>query len=202
MDGDRASSLSQPVEGDPDIAGLTSDSREVKPGFLFAALAGHANRRRRASSPTPWRSGAVAVLTGDTEAAPTDLQRPANHLSSAQSAPHASPRMAARFYAPQPATVAAVTGTNGKTSVAAFTRQIWQRIGGRRAASLGTLGIVGPDFAEARQPHHARSGGAPPRLAAPGAGAASTMSRSRRRATGSTSSASTGSRSAPPPSPT
>ena len=50
-------------------------------------------------------------------------------------------------YAPQPATIAAVTGTNGKTSVAAFTRQIWAHHG-LGAASLGTLGIVGPDFAE------------------------------------------------------
>jgi UDP-N-acetylmuramoyl-L-alanyl-D-glutamate--2,6-diaminopimelate ligase len=55
--------------------------------------------------------------------------------------------MAAQFYAPQPRTVAAVTGTNGKTSVVTFVRQIWQRAG-LRAASLGTLGIVGPDGSE------------------------------------------------------
>jgi UDP-N-acetylmuramoyl-L-alanyl-D-glutamate--2,6-diaminopimelate ligase len=51
--------------------------------------------------------------------------------------------MAARFYDMQPRTIAAVTGTNGKTSVASFTRQIWQRLG-HEAASLGTLGLVPP----------------------------------------------------------
>src|SRR5205823_2142693 len=52
---------------------------------------------------------------------------------------------AARFHAPQPRTIAAITGTSGKTSVAAFTRQLWQRTS-HPAASVGTLGIVGPDF--------------------------------------------------------
>ena len=51
--------------------------------------------------------------------------------------------MAARFYAPQPETIVAVTGTNGKTSVTVFTRQIWEQLG-HRAASLGTIGIVAP----------------------------------------------------------
>ena len=50
-------------------------------------------------------------------------------------------RMAARFYAAQPETVVAVTGTNGKTSVAEFTRQIWA-LTGQRSASLGTLGLI------------------------------------------------------------
>jgi UDP-N-acetylmuramoyl-L-alanyl-D-glutamate--2,6-diaminopimelate ligase len=53
--------------------------------------------------------------------------------------------MAARFYVHQPRVIAAVTGTNGKTSVAAFTRQIWQRLG-FRAASIGTLGLVAPNL--------------------------------------------------------
>jgi UDP-N-acetylmuramoyl-L-alanyl-D-glutamate--2,6-diaminopimelate ligase len=53
-------------------------------------------------------------------------------------------KLAARFYRLQPACIAAVTGTNGKTSVATFTRQIWARLG-HRAASLGTLGLVAPD---------------------------------------------------------
>jgi UDP-N-acetylmuramoyl-L-alanyl-D-glutamate--2,6-diaminopimelate ligase len=50
---------------------------------------------------------------------------------------------AARFYPRQPATIAAVTGTSGKTSVAAFTRQVWQRLGAE-AASIGTIGVVSP----------------------------------------------------------
>jgi UDP-N-acetylmuramoyl-L-alanyl-D-glutamate--2,6-diaminopimelate ligase len=51
--------------------------------------------------------------------------------------------MAARFYPAQPATVLAVTGTSGKTSIADFTRQILARLG-RKAASLGTIGVVTP----------------------------------------------------------
>src|SRR5665213_4599334 len=50
---------------------------------------------------------------------------------------------AARFFPRQPATIAAVTGTSGKTSVAAFTRQIWQRLG-HSSASIGTIGLVSP----------------------------------------------------------
>ena len=52
--------------------------------------------------------------------------------------------MAAAFYAEQPHTIAAVTGTNGKTSVAHFTRQIWTALG-NGAVSLGTLGLQMPD---------------------------------------------------------
>ena len=52
-------------------------------------------------------------------------------------------RMASVFYGAKPETIAAVTGTNGKTSVATFTRQIWNATG-KKAASIGTLGIVGP----------------------------------------------------------
>ncbi len=57
-------------------------------------------------------------------------------------------QMAARFHAPQPAVIAAVTGTNGKTSVAAFTRQLWERAG-LAAASLGTTGLVAPGLTRA-----------------------------------------------------
>ena len=53
-------------------------------------------------------------------------------------------RAAARFYPRQPGTIAAVTGTSGKTSVAAFTRQIWQRLG-HASASIGTIGLVSPE---------------------------------------------------------
>src|SRR5205807_7965260 len=50
---------------------------------------------------------------------------------------------AAKFFSLQPATIAAVTGTSGKTSVAAFARQIWQRLG-HESASIGTIGLVSP----------------------------------------------------------
>ena len=68
--------------------------------------------------------------------------------------------MAARFFARQPRIIAAVTGTSGKTSIAEFTRQIWQLLG-RRAASLGTLGLVAPGGSEYLLPHHARSDRSP-----------------------------------------
>ncbi len=81
--------------------------------------------------------GAVAVLAAD-DAKPNPLNLPV--LRSAEPR-QALARLAARFYNAQPETVAAVTGTNGKTSVAAFLRQIWAAIG-FEAASLGTVGIV------------------------------------------------------------
>src|SRR5579864_7699577 len=131
--------------GNPDIRGLTADSRDVRPGFLFAALPGSRVDGRGFVDDAVGR-GAVAVLTDD----------PARFAALTQRAPpvcvifDANPRrrlarMAARFYAPQPDTLVAVTGTNGKTSVTVFTRQIWQQLG-HRAASLGTIGIVGPGF--------------------------------------------------------
>src|SRR5690348_3328857 len=124
---------------DTDILGLSADSREVKPGYLFAALSGSRADGKRFIADA-MAKGAAAILS-DAEM-PVETRVPV--------IVDANPRrrlalMAARFYAPQPKTIAAVTGTNGKTSVAAFTRQIWQHAG-RRAASVGTLGVVGPDF--------------------------------------------------------
>ena len=81
--------------------------------------------------------GAVAVLAGDTIKA-SALSVPLLHAAEPR---QALAHLAARFYGAQPETVAAVTGTNGKTSVAAFLRQIWTA-NGFEAASLGTVGIV------------------------------------------------------------
>src|SRR5665213_4008753 len=125
-----------------DITGLTSDSREVRPGYLFAALAGSRTDGRGFIADAIAR-GAVAVLV----AAGTTLDPLPVPVIADTNPRRRLALMAARFHAPQPKTIAAVTGTNGKTSVAAFARQIWQRVG-RRAASLGTIGIVGPDFWE------------------------------------------------------
>jgi UDP-N-acetylmuramoyl-L-alanyl-D-glutamate--2,6-diaminopimelate ligase len=126
--------------GDVEITGLTADSREVEPGFLFAGLPG--TRMDGADFiPQALRQGATALLL------------PGNSPAAAGAAPVpvitvADPRralalMAARFHAAQPETIAAVTGTNGKTSVVSFVRQIWQGLG-RSAASLGTVGAVTP----------------------------------------------------------
>ncbi len=145
MDGIQAP-LSHPSRGDPEIRGITADSRQVKPGFLFAALAGRSADGGSFVEDAVAR-GAVAVLTDDPARFPRLAERsPPVHVVMDPNPRRRLARIAARFHAPQPETVVAVTGTNGKTSVAVFVRQIWQQLG-HRAASLGTIGIVGPDFA-------------------------------------------------------
>ena len=122
-------------------AGLTLDSRKVRPGFLFAALPG-TRPTARPSSPTPSKRGAV----GHPGRA---RRRPAAARSGIVVVRDANPRRApgadGRGASParQPATIAAVTGTNGKTSTVDFVRQIWAALG-LKAASVGTLGIVSP----------------------------------------------------------
>ncbi|MGH7094046.1 MAG: Mur ligase family protein, partial [Stellaceae bacterium] len=128
---------------DPDIVGLSVDSRQIRPGFLFAAWRGAQSDGRRFAGEAVAR-GAVAILTDDPAA--LDLDEAARHRVAVFADPNPQRRLAlaaARFFVRQPATIAAVTGTNGKTSVAHFTRELWGALG-HRAASLGTLGLVGP----------------------------------------------------------
>ena len=137
--------LGLPVEfaQDIEITGLSVDSRLTKKGHLFAALPGsdvHGGEFVQFAQ----ASGAVAILTdakgkeiaaiegGDMTMPFIVVDDPRGVLSKA----------AARFYAMQPATMAAVTGTNGKTSVADFTRQIWEALG-KRAVNFGTAGVEG-----------------------------------------------------------
>ncbi len=127
---------------DPVIAGLTLDSRQVRRGYLFAALAG-ARADGSAFVADAVERGAAAIL-----AAP-DAVLPALDPSIAVLR-DANPRrrialMAAAFAGAQPRTIAAVTGTNGKSSTVHFVRQIWATLG-LNAASVGTLGIVSPGF--------------------------------------------------------
>ena len=124
----------EPIE----IEGLSADSRQIAPGYLFAALPGSA-ADGRAFIDEAVAKGAVAVL-GPAGTRLKNYGRPVALLTDE------NPRrrlalMAAQFYGRQPRLIAAVTGTNGKTSVADFTRQIWQHVG-CKAASLGTLGLV------------------------------------------------------------
>lgn len=130
--------LGAPCDINPDILGLTCDSRQVSPGFLFAALpGGHADGRAFIGEAIG--RGAVAVL------APTGtvIENGATALITDANPRRRFARLAAAFHARQPAVVVAVTGTNGKTSVANFTRQIWAGLD-LPAASLGTVGLVSP----------------------------------------------------------
>ncbi len=125
---------------DVEIRGITADSREVGPGYLFAALAGTQTDGARFIADAV-AAGAVAVL-----AAPEVAPPPAGVFRLCDAHPRRRlALLAARFYGRQPATIAAVTGTNGKSSIVAFTRQIWQAAG-LNAGSLGTLGVTAPGY--------------------------------------------------------
>src|SRR5215212_2368977 len=120
-----------------DVKGLSVDSRSVRPGDLFFALAGSKTDGSRFID-SAIQAGAVAIA-GD---------HPPQGGLSVPFVMTPNPRRAlalaaAKFYPRQPETIAAITGTSGKTSVAAFTRQIWQRLG-HESASIGTIGLVSP----------------------------------------------------------
>ncbi len=125
-----------PLNGaDVDIAGLTEDSRKVKPGFLFIATPG-VKQDGRAFINDAIQKGAVAVLMPDGPSVPisvTTVKTPDVRRETSL--------FAAAFYARQPETIAAVTGTSGKTSTAQFARELWQILG-HASASIGTLGLV------------------------------------------------------------
>jgi UDP-N-acetylmuramoyl-L-alanyl-D-glutamate--2,6-diaminopimelate ligase len=124
---------------DVDVGGVTADSRAVKPGDVFVAIAGGKIDGLRFVAPA-LAAGAVAVLT---ERLPDGPLPEGAAIVQVGNARRALALAAAKFYPRQPPTIAAVTGTSGKTSVAAFTRQIWTTLG-HRAASIGTIGIVSP----------------------------------------------------------
>ena len=126
-----------PEGGATEIAGLTADSRAVKPGYLFAALPG-TKLDGTAFISQALEKGAAALLVPQGAAVEARVPVIADRNPRRRLA-----LMAARFFGTQPHTIAAVTGTNGKTSVATFLRQIWAALG-QEAASLGTLGIASP----------------------------------------------------------
>lgn len=115
-----------------DICGLSADSRTVQPGYLFAALAG-VEADGRSFVGQAIENGAAAILTQEPMVAGVPVvtsDNPRRDLA----------LMAARFFEMQPPNIAAITGTNGKTSSAAFLRQLFVAAG-HKAASMGTLGI-------------------------------------------------------------
>ncbi len=125
---------------DIDITGLTADSREVRPGYLFAAMPGF-NQDGAAFIDDALANGAAALLVHSS--VPTDrfeipvLVDPMPR--------HRFANLAAKFYGAQPDTIVAVTGTSGKSSIVGFARQIWQAMG-IKAGSLGTLGAQAQDY--------------------------------------------------------
>jgi UDP-N-acetylmuramoyl-L-alanyl-D-glutamate--2,6-diaminopimelate ligase len=121
------------------VSGLSADSRRVKPGDVFFALAGSKTDGRRFLAEAAKR-GAVALIGKGARSEGVAFSVPYVGVDDAHAA---LARAAARFYPRMPATIVAVTGTNGKTSVAAFVRQIWMRLG-EVAASIGTIGCVAP----------------------------------------------------------
>ena len=128
----------EPRQGVIDISGVSADSRKVKPGFLFVAIAG-AKADGAYFAKEAVDVGAVAVAAE---------QRPEGLSDTVAFVRVPNPRRAlalsaAKIFPHQPRTIAAVTGTSGKTSVAAFTRQIWGALG-YQAASIGTVGVVSP----------------------------------------------------------
>jgi len=120
-----------------DIGGIASDSRKVRPGDLFVALSGtKADGSAFIADAVARGAAAVVVAEGASAEASVPVipvRNPRRFLALA----------AARFYGRQPETMVAVTGTAGKTSVASFTRQIWEHAG-HPAAMIGTTGVVAP----------------------------------------------------------
>jgi UDP-N-acetylmuramoyl-L-alanyl-D-glutamate--2,6-diaminopimelate ligase len=131
-------SSSDPRFASVEIAGVSADSRKVKPGYLFVAIAG-AKADGAHFAKQAVAAGAVAVAA---EERPDGLPAGVAFIQ-VGNARRALALAAATLYPRQPGIIAAVTGTSGKTSVAAFTRQIWATIG-QRAASIGTVGVVSP----------------------------------------------------------
>jgi UDP-N-acetylmuramoyl-L-alanyl-D-glutamate--2,6-diaminopimelate ligase len=123
---------------DVEIAGLAFDSRKVGKGSLFFAIPG-AKADGTQFVKQAFAAGAVAVAAEK----PIAGLPPGIAFVQVRNVRRALALAAAKFYPRQPATIAAVTGTSGKTSVAAFTRQIWASLG-HRAASIGTIGVVSP----------------------------------------------------------
>ena len=118
-----------------EVTGISADSRAIKPGDVFVAVAGaKADGLRFVSAAIA--AGAAAVVA---ERAPPAPLPDGIAFVRVVNARRALALGAAKVFPRQPDVIAAVTGTSGKTSVAAFTRQIWAALG-HQAASIGTIG--------------------------------------------------------------
>jgi UDP-N-acetylmuramoyl-L-alanyl-D-glutamate--2,6-diaminopimelate ligase len=135
--------LAAPGGRDVRVTGLAVDSREVRDGFLFAALPGS---RVHGGEFVGYalRMGAGSLLTDREGAriAADEIAEAGLPVVVAEDPRQALAYAAALWFGAQPDTVVAVTGTNGKTSVATFARQLWQAIG-LPAVNIGTTGVAG-----------------------------------------------------------
>src|SRR5262249_26887192 len=127
-----------PALGVIEVGGVTADSRKVGRGDVFVAVPGTKADGLQFAAPAA-KAGATVIVG---ERAPEALP-PGIAFVKVGNARRALALAAARLYPQQPKTIAAVTGTSGKTSVVAFTRQIWAALG-HQAASVGTIGVVTP----------------------------------------------------------
>ena len=121
--------------GTVEVTGISADSRQIRPGMVFVALAG-SKADGAVYIASAVEKGAVAVVSAAPAEAPVPVltvSNPRRFLALA----------AARLAGRQPETMVAVTGTAGKTSVASFTRQIWAHAG-HKAAQIGTTGVISP----------------------------------------------------------
>ncbi|EJF75699.1 UDP-N-acetylmuramoyl-L-alanyl-D-glutamate--2,6-diaminopimelate ligase [Bartonella alsatica] len=121
-----------------EITGISADSRQILPGYVFVAVKGNQGDGRYYINDAIKR-GARAVVT-DYNVVFENLSIPVLRVFDVR---HSLAVAAARFYGSQPETVVTVTGTSGKTSVVSFIRQIWTHVG-LCAASIGTVGVVSP----------------------------------------------------------
>src|SRR5258705_1225844 len=124
---------------DLDVRGIEADSRKVEAKSLFVAVAGTKDDGLRFVK-NAVEAGAVAIMAEKVPPIPLPDGVAFVRVGNVR---RALAIAASRFFKYQPDTIAAVTGTSGKTSVAAFTRQIWEATG-EVAASIGTIGLVAP----------------------------------------------------------
>lgn len=128
------------AQGQIEITGLALDNRQINPGDLFAALPGSAVHGARFAH-SAIDAGAVAILTDEAGLAEISGIDPSK-IVIARDVRASFARAAALFYGGQPKTMVAVTGTNGKTSISSFCRQIWTELE-KQAVNIGTTGVEG-----------------------------------------------------------
>lgn len=121
--------------------GVTSDSRAVRQGFLFAAIPGVVQNGERYIADAVEKGATGIICRKDWQGElPAHVKR-----YDAENPRHLLAEFAAAFYQPMPRHITAITGTDGKTSTAEFCRQLYERTG-HKAATLGTLGLISDHY--------------------------------------------------------